>query len=101
MSRSLSSWALRIRAFAATLAVIPFCPMWVYEAETIAVDVRYAHEATPGSLYTLHLGPHIAWDTGEASVVAEGHPVGCQWWINGQPMVFRDGFETGDTGRWE
>jgi hypothetical protein len=44
---------------------------------------------------------HIAWDTGEARVAAEGHPVGCQWVVNGQPMIFRDGFETGSAGRWE
>jgi hypothetical protein len=68
--------------------------------DNISVDVFYAHEQAPGSLYTLHLGPTIAWATGEASVVAEGHPVGCQWVVNGHEVIFYDGFESGDIGGW-
>ncbi|HUV74237.1 MAG TPA: hypothetical protein VMW79_08005 [Anaerolineae bacterium] len=64
----------------------------------------YAHEG--GSYYKTGEVQTAAVD-GEANVTAEGHPVGARWMVNGVEVkrcgveyLFTDGFEGGDTGKW-
>lgn len=80
---------------------LSLCPLWVNLGDTVSVTVRWAHEESPGVLYTYRVGPTIISETGRATVAAEGLPVGCQWVLNGHEVIFYDDFEEGGAGAWQ
>lgn len=80
---------------------LSFCPLWVSVGDTVQVTVRWDHEVAPGVKYTYRIGPQVITEPGIAEVTAEGHPTGCTWTLNGHEVIFYDGVESGDTGRWE
>jgi len=81
-------------------------PTWPVVCETpafkgndlISVTVQYAHQRTETPVpYTVKLGPVHFEDDATVVIRAEGHPSGCEWRFF---VIFKDGFESGDTGGW-
>lgn len=83
------------------ICALTICPLFVHSGDEIRARVYWPHESAPGQTYTVTIGPVLAWETGLAMIEAEGHPDGCRWWLNGDRVLFYDGFESGDTGQWE
>jgi len=94
--------SLRVRhtQVSAYLFLASFCPLYIHVGDRVSVTVRWAHEASPGVLYTYRIGPIVSAVEGLAEVNAEGHPTGCTWVLNGREVVFYDGFESGGVEAW-
>jgi hypothetical protein len=113
-----------VTAFGQT-PVIPDCPLRVTDgAATIYLVAIYAHESPtyPGMRYTFETDSMII-APGEVATPCpcEGYPIGFEWYYippnftksagvvvkecgdtgRPYPRIFKDGFESGDTSRWD
>jgi len=94
-------------------ALVLSCPLAIPEGmHHVILTSYYSHAPptdSPEPTYTssasgYYIGPGIADET------SEGHPVAHEWWLDGvlvkrcgEPpagILFIDGFESGNTGRW-
>jgi hypothetical protein len=85
-------------------AAVYSCPIVVGYAHPVGLNVYYEHEGSDGRAYLFHRVDLLFPGTHNVSV--EGHPVGVEWsdgtFCGNRPeLLFRDGFETGTTDRWE
>lgn len=84
-------------------AFIYSCPVVIDSPQEVSVKVYYQHEGQDGRAYSYRAVQFL--DSGSYDVVPEGHPCGVQWTPGPfcgvrADLVFRDGFESGSTGKW-
>ena len=103
------------------LLALVLCPLSVSGTAEVYMVAIYAHESpVQGVRYVFTTEPQIVTDA-TLTPTYEGYPVGFEWWHKAPdfqkstdvlvkscgdtdrvyPFVFSDGFESGDTSRWE
>jgi hypothetical protein len=97
--------------FELILATVLLCPTMLTApgptGNLVTATVYYDHEAPDGQAYRYIAGV-LYTEPGTYTVEAEGHPIGVQWnageyeFCGRLPgLVFRDGFETSNTQKWD